>query len=168
MQPRERAILGQLADVDLRLLRVFRAVADCGGMAAAELELNIAMSTISRHIKDLEERFGMVLCRRGRSGFALTPEGERIYAASERLLRGLLDFSAKSDGSTDERWRGFWRLVTRKCLSDNGFLLVLQSGCSPHQCWVDFSRWCLFSPQFATAGSAPRSAPVGSGRRRAG
>jgi LysR family transcriptional regulator, transcriptional activator for bauABCD operon len=87
MQPRERAMLGQLADVDLRLLRVFRAVADCGGMAAAELELNIAMSTISRHIKDLEERFGMVLCRRGRSGFALTPEGERIYAASERLLQ---------------------------------------------------------------------------------
>lgn len=88
--------------------------------------------------------------------------------ASILLNGGLLDFSAKSDGSTDERWRGFWRFVTRKCLSDNGFLLVLQSGCSPHQCWVDFSRWCLFSPQFATAGSAPRSAPVGSGRRRAG
>ena len=27
--------------MDLRLLRVFRAVVDCGGMAAAELELNI-------------------------------------------------------------------------------------------------------------------------------
>ncbi|HEY9065089.1 MAG TPA: LysR family transcriptional regulator [Burkholderiaceae bacterium] len=86
MQTRERAILGQIADADLRLLRVFRAVADCGGMAAAELELNIAISTISRHIKDLEVRLGTVLCRRGRAGFALTPEGERVYAAADRLL----------------------------------------------------------------------------------
>jgi DNA-binding transcriptional LysR family regulator len=86
MQARERAILGHVADTDLRLLRVFRAVADCGGMAAAELELNIDISTISRHIKDLEVRLGTVLCRRGRAGFALTPEGERVYAAADRLL----------------------------------------------------------------------------------
>lgn len=86
MQTRERAILGQVADVDLRLLRVFRAVANCGGMAAAELELNIAISTISRHIKDLEVRLGTVLCRRGRAGFALTAEGGRVYAAADRLL----------------------------------------------------------------------------------
>jgi len=86
MQPKTRALLGRLGDVDLRLLREFKAVADCGGMAAAELELNIAMSTISRHIKDLEERLGLVLCRRGRSGFALTAEGEKLYAAAEQLL----------------------------------------------------------------------------------
>lgn len=86
MQANERARLGQLGDVDLRLLRVFRAVADCGGMAAAELELNIGMSTISRHVKDLEERLGLVLCRRGRAGFALTAEGERLYAAAQQLL----------------------------------------------------------------------------------
>lgn len=87
MQVRSRALLGQIADADLRLLRVFRAVADCGGMAAAELELNIAVSTISRHVKDLELRLGLVLCRRGRSGFSLTPEGERVYAAADRLLQ---------------------------------------------------------------------------------
>ncbi len=72
--------------MDLRLLRVFKAVADCGGMAAAELELNIAVSTISRHVKDLETRLGLVLCRRGRGGFVLTPEGAQVYAATERLL----------------------------------------------------------------------------------
>jgi DNA-binding transcriptional LysR family regulator len=87
MKVHERAILGQLADVDLRLLRVFRAVADCGGMAAAELELDIAISTISRHIKDLESRLQLVLCRRGRAGFSLTPEGARVYAAADKLLQ---------------------------------------------------------------------------------
>ncbi|MGO2568781.1 MAG: LysR family transcriptional regulator, partial [Serratia proteamaculans] len=52
MQVKKRAILGQLSDMDLRLLRVFKAVVDCGGMSAAELELNISLSTISKHIKD--------------------------------------------------------------------------------------------------------------------
>lgn len=89
--PRAPARLG---DVDLRLLRVFKAVADCGGMAAAELELNLAMSTISRHVKDLEERLGLVLCRRGRGGFALTAEGERVHAAAERLLAATETFRA--------------------------------------------------------------------------
>jgi DNA-binding transcriptional LysR family regulator len=79
-------VLGQISDMDLRLLRVFKAVVDCGGMAAAELELNIGTSTVSRHVKDLETRLGLTLCRRGRSGFALTPEGERIYAETLRLL----------------------------------------------------------------------------------
>jgi LysR family transcriptional regulator, transcriptional activator for bauABCD operon len=86
MQVKKRAVLGQIGDMDLRLLRVFRAVVDCGGMAAAELELNIGTSTVSRHVKDLETRLGLTLCRRGRSGFALTPEGEQIYARTTQLL----------------------------------------------------------------------------------
>lgn len=85
-QPKARAVLGQVGDMDLRLLRVFKAVAECGGLAAAELELNIGTSTVSRHLKDLETRLGLTLCRRGRAGFALTPEGERIYGETLRLL----------------------------------------------------------------------------------
>lgn len=81
-----RAMPGQLSDMDLRLLRVFKAVADCGGMAAAELELNVGVSTISRQMKDLETRLGLTLCRRGRAGFALTAEGQRVYEQTLRLL----------------------------------------------------------------------------------
>jgi len=86
MQVRNRALLGQLGDADLRLLRMFKSVVECGGMAAAELELNIALSTISRHLRNLETRLGLVLCRRGRSGFALTPEGEQVYEAALGVL----------------------------------------------------------------------------------
>ncbi len=78
--------MGQLGSSDLRLLKVFKNVADCGGMAAAELDLNIGISTISRQIKDLETRLGLTLCRRGRAGFALTAEGQRIYEETARLL----------------------------------------------------------------------------------
>jgi len=83
------ALLGQLSDIDLRLLRVFRAVSEAGGFTAAELELNIGRSTISRHIKDLEMRLGVTLCQRGRGGFALTDEGAQIYQATLRLLGSL-------------------------------------------------------------------------------
>lgn len=95
--PPSRSALGQLSDMDLRLLRVFRAVADCGGMAAAELELNIGTSTVSRHIKDLETRLGLVLCRRGRAGFALTPEGQKIYAQTTQLLAATDAFRSSVD-----------------------------------------------------------------------
>lgn len=83
-----------LANVDLRLLRVFRVVADCGGFAAVEVELNIGRSTISLHMAELESRLGLRLCRRGRGGFALTDEGRAVYEASERLGTALQNFGA--------------------------------------------------------------------------
>jgi len=97
MKAKSRAVLGQISDMDLRLLRVFRAVVDCGGMAAAELELNIGTSTVSRHIKDLETRLGLTLCRRGRAGFALTPEGEKIYAQTAQLFAATEAFRSSVD-----------------------------------------------------------------------
>jgi DNA-binding transcriptional LysR family regulator len=87
-----KALLGNVTDNDLRLLRVFRAVVACGGFAAAELELNINRSTISRHIKDLETRLGVTLCRRGRGGFALTAEGEQVYNSALRMMAAMEDF----------------------------------------------------------------------------
>lgn len=94
---RRRAVLGQVSDADLRLLHVFRAVVDCGGMTAAELELNISTSTISRHVKDLETRLGLTLCRRGRGGFALTPEGQRVHAETLKLLAATDGFRSSVD-----------------------------------------------------------------------
>ncbi|AOK50331.1 LysR family transcriptional regulator [Burkholderia sp. MSMB617WGS] len=100
-KPKSRALLGRLTDMDLRLLRVFRSVVQCGGMAAAELELNIGISTISRHVKDLETRLGLVLCRRGRAGFTLTPEGQTVYEETLRLLASVEAFRSRVDGIHD-------------------------------------------------------------------
>lgn len=91
----KQVLLGQLNDIDIRRLRVFRSVTESGGISAAELELNIGRSTISTHIKDLEIRLGVTLCRRGRTGFSLTEEGSHIYQATIRLLSSLDDFRAE-------------------------------------------------------------------------
>jgi LysR family transcriptional regulator, transcriptional activator for bauABCD operon len=92
-----KALLGNVTDTDLRLLQVFRSVVACGGFAAAELELNINRSTISRHIKDLESRLGVTLCRRGRSGFSLTSEGEQVFQSAQKMIAAMEEFQHEVD-----------------------------------------------------------------------
>ena len=84
--------VGQMGDYEIRQLKIFKTVVDCGGFAAAETELNISRSTISIHISNLESRLNQVLCRRGRAGFSLTEEGVVVYEATMKLLEGLEDF----------------------------------------------------------------------------
>lgn len=86
------APIGQVSDFDIRLLRVFKTVVECGGFSAAEVELNITRSAISIHMADLEKRLGLRLCQRGRSGFSLTEEGQQVYEASLQLLASLETF----------------------------------------------------------------------------
>ena len=83
----------QLAGTDLRVLRVFDAVVRHSGFAAAQAELNVSQPTISNHITALEQRLGVSLCQRGRTGFRLTEKGEMVFAATQRLLQALDDFS---------------------------------------------------------------------------
>lgn len=87
--------LPAVTDADIRLLRVFRTVVECGGFSAAEVELNISRAAISQHMADLERRLGLRLCRRGRAGFLLTDEGRRAYEAALRLLAGLESFRSE-------------------------------------------------------------------------
>ena len=84
--------LGAVSDIDIRHLRVFRAVVERGGFTAAETELNIGRSTISIHIADLEKRLGMTLCDRGRNIFRLTEQGEIVYKATLEVFNALERF----------------------------------------------------------------------------
>ena len=86
--------LMNLEGSDLRLLKVFDAVVRHGGLAAAQSELNVSLSTISNHVTALEERLGVQLCHRGRGGFKLTDKGELALVAIQRLLHGIDDFAA--------------------------------------------------------------------------
>lgn len=82
-----------IAEYDLRLLRIFVAVVENGGFAAAESALGITRSTISVHMSSLEERMKLKLCLRGRGGFSLTEDGLVVYRAVIDLFESLNDFS---------------------------------------------------------------------------
>lgn len=82
-------------DLDLRLIRVFLAVADARGITAAESLIGSRQSTISGQLSVLETRLGFKLCERGRGGFRLTAKGERFAASARTLVVAATDFVAQ-------------------------------------------------------------------------
>lgn len=70
-----------LADIDLRLLRVFAEIVQANGFSAAQASLGMTQATISAHMRHLEERLAVRLCERGRGGFYLTEEGRQVHSA---------------------------------------------------------------------------------------
>ena len=84
--------ISPLQNFDIRLLRIFKAVVECKGFAAAEEVLGIGRSTISKYIADLEVRFGMRLCERGRAGFNITPDGQVVYQETLKLIDAIDQF----------------------------------------------------------------------------
>lgn len=98
MSTRRAEPLAQVSDFDIRLLKLFRSVADCGGFSAAESVLGIGRSAISQQMSDLEQRLGLRLCQRGRAGFALTAEGREVYQSTQQLLAALESFRTEVNG----------------------------------------------------------------------
>jgi DNA-binding transcriptional LysR family regulator len=94
----------QLADIDLKLLRVFSTIVEAGGFTPAQTRLNLSQSRISSLITDLETRLGMRLCQRGRVGFRLTDKGRIVYEASQRLFARLSDFNAEVGSLRGAMW----------------------------------------------------------------
>lgn len=90
------ARLGQfvntIADTDIHLLRTFCVVVSNGGLSAATTELQADLSAVSRQVKELEDKVGVRLCNRGRSGFSLTQHGEVVHRAALELLLALKTF----------------------------------------------------------------------------
>lgn len=84
--------LAQVTDFDLKLLRTFKTVSECGSFSAAESLLGITRSAISLNMSDLEKRLGMRLCQRGRAGFALTDEGREILRHSDSMMAAIENF----------------------------------------------------------------------------
>ena len=79
-------MLNRLQESDIKLLRVFYAVASCNGFTAAEPVLRMQRPNISAAIKKLEERLDLVLCHRGRGGFQMTKEGEVVFQETKRIF----------------------------------------------------------------------------------
>ncbi|MCW2256152.1 DNA-binding transcriptional LysR family regulator [Providencia alcalifaciens] len=78
-----------LTEKDLKSLRIFSSVALAGGFTLAEKNLNMSKATISRHIREIEEKLGVHLCERGPSGFKLTPSGILVIEKATSALKAL-------------------------------------------------------------------------------
>jgi LysR family transcriptional regulator, transcriptional activator for bauABCD operon len=91
----------RLDNIDLRLLRVFVALAEAGSFSGAQIALNLSQSTLSTHIKSLERLLNGELCLRGRRGFKLTPFGEATLRATRDLFQDIDNFQQRVSFSGD-------------------------------------------------------------------
>jgi DNA-binding transcriptional LysR family regulator len=62
----------------ITLLRTFLKIVDCGGISAAARSLRVPQPTLSRQLKQLEERCGLPLLRRDTHRMRLTEAGHRL------------------------------------------------------------------------------------------
>ena len=86
----------------MHLFRVFQTVAQCGGFSAAQSELGVGRSTVSRQIGHLEDRLGYTLCHRGRSGFTLTQHGDQALEFINVFLSAADDFASNMAGINED------------------------------------------------------------------
>ncbi|MBB4274756.1 LysR family transcriptional regulator [Rhizobium mongolense] len=75
------------SDVTLERIRTFVRVAERGSLSAVAREFGIGQSTVTRHLRELEEAVGVPLLSRTTRRVALTDEGSRYYANSVQVLR---------------------------------------------------------------------------------
>ena len=89
-------MLGNLNDVDLRLLRTFCSIVEAGGFTAAQSRLNMSLPRLSVAVRDLEIRLGYSLCKRGKAGFQLSEDGQTTYNAAQELFADIERFRLKT------------------------------------------------------------------------
>jgi len=75
--------------VDLKQLKYFLALANCGSFRVAARECGISQPGLSRQIMALEETIGAPLFDRGGRRATLTPVGERLLPHARRVLKEL-------------------------------------------------------------------------------
>ncbi len=77
--------------INFRQLEVFRAVADTKSFTRASHVLFISQSTVSQHIRELEDSLNVQLLSRNRRNVSLTPAGERLLEHGRHIFRLLED-----------------------------------------------------------------------------
>lgn len=75
------------SDVTLERMRTFVRVAERGNLSAVARELRAGQSTVTRHVRELEEAVGASLLSRTTRRVTLTDEGSRYYANCLQILR---------------------------------------------------------------------------------
>ncbi|MDT0381760.1 LysR family transcriptional regulator [Streptomyces sp. DSM 42041] len=83
-------------DLELRHLKVVRAIAEAGSLTGAATRLGLAQPALSTQLKRIERLLGGPLFERGRSGVRPTPLGELVVARAAFLLPTVRDLQEEA------------------------------------------------------------------------
>ncbi|MFP5277021.1 MAG: LysR family transcriptional regulator [Acidobacteriota bacterium] len=89
--------------MDLHQLKVFREAARAGSFTRSSERLHLSQSTISLHIKKLEEEFGVPLFLRTKRRVQLSEGGKRLLPYADRIFQELknADLAVKAVGDME-------------------------------------------------------------------
>ena len=80
-------------------IRFFLALIRYGSVRGAATALKVNHTTVSRRVRGLERRLGSRLVQRTPDGYALTSDGEVIFASGEAIERQLDSAAQRVQGS---------------------------------------------------------------------
>ena len=86
--------------MDLRQLRYFAKVVECGSFSKAANQLHIAQPALSQHVRHMEEELGIILLHRAASGVRATEAGERLMVHAKRILAEFAEITDSVRGET--------------------------------------------------------------------
>lgn len=109
--------------LDLDTLRSFLAVAEAGNVTKAAQSVGRAQSTLSAHIKRVEDVYGCPLFRRSGRGVSLSEQGVLVRGIAERILQLHASAQAEIAGAGA---RGTLRVGTMDDFAVDRLPLVLQ------------------------------------------
>lgn len=73
-------------DLDLKKLVIFQEIARCKSFSVASEKLFMSQSTVSMHMKRLEDSLGLQLLKRGKNETVPTPEGKMVLKYADRIM----------------------------------------------------------------------------------
>lgn len=91
------------SEVTFDRMRTFVRVAERGSLSAVARELGTGQSTVTRHLRELEEAVGVPLLSRTTRRVTLTEEGRGYYANCIQILRLVELAGDEARGSGDSR-----------------------------------------------------------------
>ncbi|MEO1503986.1 MAG: LysR family transcriptional regulator [Pseudomonadota bacterium] len=94
----------------LTLLETFARIAERGSISSAARDLGLSQASASRHLAELETRFGVELVRRTTHSLALTEAGEDCLTEARKLIEGWDALSAKRSES-DQALSGRLKII---------------------------------------------------------
>ncbi|MBN3261960.1 LysR family transcriptional regulator [Pectobacterium brasiliense] len=83
----------RLDKLEIRWLKLFCKIVEKQGITNAQAATGLSQPVLSHYLSRLEDTLGLVLCERGRGGFALTTEGEVVYQEAKSVIATLDDFA---------------------------------------------------------------------------
>ena len=108
----------------LRQMAIFAKVMDHGSFRGAAQELRISPSVVSHHISELEAHLGVALLYRTTRKLRLTSEGERLLAATHRMLEAV-EGEVEALSATASEPSGELRITVPSVLSRSPFIVMV-------------------------------------------